>query len=155
MSHVERKTYNEATKHECWRQAMQLELQALEKTDTWKIVDLPPGVKPIEWKWVYKIKYLTGGSIDRFKAWLIAKGYNQIEGLGYFDTYSPVAKITIVRTIIALSSCKQWYLHQLDLNNAFWHGEIEDNMYMTIPPEVSHPKPNQVCKLVKSLYGLK
>lgn len=101
MSHVETKTYDEASKHECWKQATQFELLALKKTGTWKIVNLTPGVTPIGCQWVYKIKYFANGSIDRFKARLVSRGYNQIEDLDYFDTYSPVAKLTTVRTIIA------------------------------------------------------
>jgi hypothetical protein len=85
----------------------------------------------------------------------VAKGYNQIEGLDYFETYSPVAKVTFVRLIIALASLNNWFLHQLDVNNAFLHGDLKEDVYMVIPPGVTVTRPNQVCKLNKSLYGLK
>jgi hypothetical protein len=134
---------------------MNVDLTALEKTGTWKLVDLPPHVKPIGCRWVYKIKYHADGSIERYKARLVAKGYNQIEGIDYFDTYSPVAKLTSVRTVIALASVNNWFIHQLDVNNAFLHGELEEDVYMVLPHGVIASKPNQVCKLVKSLYGLK
>jgi hypothetical protein len=134
---------------------MQDELSALEKTGTWKLVDLPPHVKPIGCRWVYKIKRHVDGSIERFKARLVAKGYNQIEGLDFFDTYSPVAKLTTIRTIIALASIHHWHIQQLDVNNAFLHGDLQEDVYMVIPPGVQPSKPNQVCKLIKSLYGLK
>jgi hypothetical protein len=113
-------TYAEASKHACWNQAMQVELLALEKTGTWDIVDLPPHAKPIGCRWIYKVKHHADGSIERCKARLVAKGYTQIEGLDYFDTFSPVAKLTTVRLVIALASINNWHLHQLDVNNVFF-----------------------------------
>ena len=154
-THTEPKTFTEANKHDCWKKAMQDEINALIKTGIWKIVNLPPNVKPIGCKLIYKVKHHDDGSIERYKAILVAKGYNQIEGLDYFETHSPVAKLTTVRIVLALASMHNWHLHQLDVNNAFLHGELQEDVYMIIPPGVSHSNPNQVCKLNKSLYGLK
>ena len=134
---------------------MQVELTALENTGTWKIIDLPPHAKPIGCRWIYKIKYHADGSIERYKDRLVAKGYNQVEGLDYFDTYSPVAKHTTIRLVLALASLYNWHLHQLDVNNAFLHGNLQEEVYMEIPQRVSTTKPNQCCKLLKYLYGLK
>ncbi|KAK2361432.1 putative mitochondrial protein [Trifolium repens] len=153
--HTEPNTYAEACKSDNWVQAMNSELDALAKTGTWKIVDLPPHVKPIGSKWVYKIKHKADGSIERYKARLVAKGYNQVEGLDFFDTFSPVAKLTTVRLLLAVAAIRGWHIHQLDVNNAFLHGKLQEDVYMTIPDGVDCSKPNQVCKLLKSLYGLK
>jgi hypothetical protein len=152
---IEPKSYSEAVKFECWQKAMDDELDALSKTGTWSFVDLPPHTKPIGSKWVYKVKYKSDGSVERYKARLVAKGYTQIEGLDFFDTFSPVAKLTTVRLLLAVSSIKCWHLHQLDVNNAFLHGELQEDVYMVVPEGVTAPKPHQVCKLVKSMYGLK
>ncbi|PNX88255.1 retrovirus-related Pol polyprotein from transposon TNT 1-94, partial [Trifolium pratense] len=152
---TEPNTYAEACMSEHWQSAMRAELEALAKNGTWKFVDLPSHVKPIGSKWVYKVKHKSDGSIERYKARLVAKGYNQIEGLDFFDTFSPVAKMSTVRILLALASIKHWHLHQLDVNNAFLHGELKEDVYMTVPEGVNSPKPNQVCKLLKSLYGLK
>ncbi|KAK2453566.1 putative mitochondrial protein [Trifolium repens] len=148
-------SYSEACKHECWNKAMNDELEALAKTGTWEIVDLPPHTKPIGSKWVYKVKHKADGSIERYKARLVAKGYSQVEGLDFFDTFSPVAKLTTVRLLLAVASTQKWHLHQLDVNNAFLHGDLKEDVYMYIPDGVHVSKPNQVCKLLKSLYGLK
>jgi len=77
-AHTEPKSYTEANKFECWRQAMQVEITALETTGTWKIIDLPPNAKPIGYRWIYKVKHHAYGTIERYKARLVAKGYNQV-----------------------------------------------------------------------------
>ena len=156
---TEPKTYNQACKHDCWVTAMNTELKALESTQTWSIVDMPTGKKPIGCKWVYKVKYFADGSIERYKARLVAKGYTQLEGVDYFDTFSPVAKLTTVRTLIALASIKNWFLEQLDVNNAFLHADLHEEVYMSIPPgyklSLGSSSSTKVCKLLKSIYGLK
>ncbi|WVZ24859.1 hypothetical protein V8G54_003403 [Vigna mungo] len=142
----EPKTYNQAIKHDCWRNAMDQEIAALENTKTWVLTDLPYGKQPIECKWVYKIKRHADG---------IAKGYIQQKDLDYFETFSPVVKLTTVRLVLALAASKHWYLHQLDVNSAFLHGDLDEEVYMSLPLGYKTEKSGQVCKLLKSLYGLK
>ncbi|GMI67901.1 hypothetical protein HRI_000459300 [Hibiscus trionum] len=120
----EPRTYKEAVHDDNWIKAMQQEIAALESNGTWKIVDLPPGQKPIGCKWVYKIKYNADGTIERYKARLVAKGYNQQEGINYQETFSPVTKQVTVRTIIALASMNNWPLYQMDVFNAFLQGDL-------------------------------
>ena len=101
---------------------MNIEIITLELNKTWTIVDLPASTHVIGCKWVYKVKLKSDGTLERYKASLVAKGYNQCEGLDYYETFSPVAKLTTVRTLLAVAAVKQWHLHQLDVNNAFLHG---------------------------------
>ncbi|CAH9118288.1 unnamed protein product [Cuscuta europaea] len=134
---------------------MMTELDALARNNTWSLVSLPPGKKAVGCKWVYRIKHKADGSIDRYKARLVAKGFTQTEGLDYFETFSPVAKLTTVRFLLALASTNNWFLHQLDIDNAFLHGDLAEDVYMKPPQGLNIPHTDLVCKLQRSLYGLK
>jgi hypothetical protein len=156
-SSVEPTTFSQANQTQEWRDAMQAELLALENNSTWTLMPLPLSKKAIGCKWVYKIKRNSDGKIERYKARLVAKGYTQKEGIDYKETFSPVAKLTTVRVLLTVAAAKNWSLHQLDVHNAFLHGDLHEEVYMTLPPGYvgKGDSRNLVCRLNKSLYGLK
>jgi len=133
---------------------MTAELQALELNNTWSLVPLPPNKRVVGYKWVFKIKCRSDGSVERYNARLVAKGYFQQEGLDYTETFSSVAKMVTIKTFLTLAAMERWTLHQLDVNNAFLHGELHEEVYICLPPGLPN-KGELVCKLNKSLYGLK
>ena len=135
--------------------AMQQELAALKANGTWSLQPLPPGKKSVGCKWVYKIKFKPDGIVERYKARLVVKGYNQIEGFDYRETFALVAKLVTVRLLLAMASTQHWLLHHLDVNNAFLHRDLDDNVYMSLPPGFGRKGETRVYKLHKSLYGLK
>ncbi|KAL4565975.1 hypothetical protein LXL04_030083 [Taraxacum kok-saghyz] len=154
-STVEPTTHTQALKDPQWRSAMDLEFNALLKNGTWELVP-PQSHKPIGCKWVFRVKRKPDGSIDKYKARLVAKGFHQQYGKDYIDTFSPVIKPVTIRTVLSIALSKNWPLRQLDVNNAFLHGHLQEEVYMTQPPGYVNPDlPNHVCKLHKSLYGLK
>ena len=133
-----------------WVQAMNSELKALQENHTWDIVPFSFGKKTIGCQWVYKVNFKSNGSLERYKARLVAIGYNQEYGIDFLKTFSPVIWMIALRCIIALASSRHWFIHQLDINNAFLHGDLHENVYMQIPDGLSKPS-NMVCKLRKSL----
>jgi len=145
-----------ALAHPGWKAAMGEELEALHKNQTWKLVPCTPNLHVIGSKWVFKSKLKPDGSLDRLKARLVAKGYHQIDGVDYTETFSPVIKPGTIRLIITIALVHKWPIRQLDVENAFLHGVLSENIYMEQPPGmVDLQYPNHVCKLQKALYGLK
>ncbi|XP_072087411.1 uncharacterized protein [Arachis hypogaea] len=149
------KHYSEAVMHDCWRKAIEAELTALEQNKTWIITSLPPGKNAVGCKWIFRTKFHPDGTIERHKARLVAQGFTQIPGVDYIDTFSPVVKMSTVRVLLTVAAAKNWHLHQLDVNTAFLHGDLHEDVYMKLPKGLQCSNPNLVCKLTKSLYGLK
>ncbi|KAJ4747387.1 Retroelement pol polyprotein-like [Rhynchospora pubera] len=147
--------FGEAMKDINWRKAMQTEIEALERNNTWSIEDLPSNKKAIGCKWVYRIKYNSDGSVERYKARLVVLGNRQVEGIDFKETFAPVAKMVSVRTFLAVAVAKDWELHQMDVHNAFLHGDLHEEVYMRLPPGFASKYPGKVCRLRKSLYGLR
>ncbi|KAM0990119.1 hypothetical protein ACFX2C_008681 [Malus domestica] len=139
-----------------WIQAMDDEMAALVKQKTWRLVHLPPNKNLVGCKWIYKIKSNPDGSVARYKARFVAKGFSQEAGLDYHETFSPVVKPTTVRLLLSLAATKRWKLKQLDVKNVFLHGFLDEEVYMSQPQGFIDPAHLEfVCKLNRSLYGLK
>uniref|UniRef100_A0A2N9GPV0 Reverse transcriptase Ty1/copia-type domain-containing protein n=1 Tax=Fagus sylvatica TaxID=28930 RepID=A0A2N9GPV0_FAGSY len=148
--------YTMAAKSREWRQAMNLEFDALLHNHTWTLVPSHPSQNLIGCKWVFRVKRKADGSIERHKARLVAKGFHQLSGVDYDETYSPVIKPTTVRTVLSLAISSGWSLRQIDIQNAFLHGTLSEEVFMSQPPGYQHPLyPTHVCKLQKAIYGLK
>ena len=103
-----------------WKEAVNSEIESILQNHTWELVDLPPSCKPLGYKWIFKRKLKAYGSIDKYKARLVVKGYKQKEGVDYFDTYSPVTRITSIRMLIAIATLHNLEIHQMDVKSAFF-----------------------------------
>jgi histone deacetylase 1/2 len=135
---------------------MEVEFSALMKNKTWHLVPTHQSKNIIDSMWVFKIKWKADGSLDKYKARLVAKGYKQHYGIDYEDTFSPVVKAATILLVLSIAVSKGWSLRQLDVQNAFLHGNLEEEVYMRQPPGFEDKsKPHYVCKLDKALYGLK
>jgi histone deacetylase 1/2 len=150
-------TVAEALADPRWAEAMNSEFEALKRNKTWRLVPPPPkGKNVIGCKWVFKVKHKSDGSVDRYKARLVAKGFQQRYGIDYEDTFSHVVKAATIRLVLSVAVSKGWSLRQLDVQNAFLHGVLEEEVYMHQPSGyVDNTHPNYVCRLDKELYGLK
>jgi len=150
------KIVHEASKKDEWREAMKIEMEALEKNETWKKCILPTGKKPIGCRWFFTIKHKADGTIERYKARLVPKGYTQTYGIDYSETFSPVAKIGTIGVLFSIATNKNWPLHQFDVKNVFLHGDFKEEVYMEAPSGFSEDfQRNEVCKLKKAICGLK
>jgi hypothetical protein len=148
--------HNEATGGERWKEAMDFEFGALLKNDTWCLVPPQAGVNVVDCKWVYKIKRKSDGTVDRYKVWLVAKGFKQRYGIDYENTFSLVVKAATIHIVLSITMSRGWSLRQLDVQNAFLHGVLEEEVYMRPTPGYEDAQHLEyVCKLDKVIYGLK
>ena len=152
-------TYNGAMKTaeaDLWLSAMKDELESLEKNKTWVLVHAPKNRKIVDCRWVLGIKQGVNGKLERYKARLCAKGFTQEHGIDYDETFSPVAHFNSIRVFLAVAVWLKMYVQQMDVKTAFLNGELDEEIYMRQPPGFE-AKGNEslVCKLQKSLYGLK
>jgi hypothetical protein len=140
-----------------WTKATNEEMEALQKNATWELAPLPEGKRIIGCKWVFTVKLKADDSIDRYKARLVAKGYTQKFGLDYQETFAPVAKINTIRIFISIAANRDWPLQQFEVKNVFLNRDLEEEVYMDLPPGVNYSFSHrtEVCRLKKSLYGLK
>jgi len=138
-----------------WIDAMKDELKSMEQNQVWDLVKLPHDSKRVGCKWIFKIKRDSKGKIERYKARLVAKGFTQKDGIDYKETFSPVSKKDSLRIIMALVAHYDLELHQMDVKTAFLNGELEEEVYMDQPEGFSIGGKDMVCKLKRSIYGLK
>ena len=113
---------------------MNEEYHYLMENDTWDLVPLPKGSKLVRCKCVYRTKYASDGSVERHKAQLVAKGFSQVEGIDYNETFSPVEKMNSICLVLALAASHKWEVHQMDVKSAFLHGDLKEEIYMEQPP---------------------
>nr|CAN79747.1 hypothetical protein VITISV_008704 [Vitis vinifera] len=135
---------------------MEEELKSMKDNEVWDLVELPKGIKTIGCKWIFKTKHDSKGNVERYKARLVAKGYTQKEGSDYKETFSPVSKKDSLRIVMALVAHFDLELHKMDVKTAFLNGDLHEEVYMDQPEGFQDKgKEHMVCKLKKSIYGLK
>jgi hypothetical protein len=135
---------------------MEEEYVALLANHTWDLVSCPPGTNVVTSKWLFRHKLTSDGSLDRYKARWVLRGFTQCPGVDYDETFSLVVKFATVRTILSLALSWDWEIHQLDVKNVFLHSTLAETVYYSQPTGfVDEARPVLVCRLNRSLYGLK
>jgi hypothetical protein len=139
-----------------WKEAVHNEIDSNLSNGTWELTERPYGCKPVGCKSVSKKKLRPDGTIEKYKARLVAKGYTQKEGEDFFDTYSPVARLTTIGALLSLAASYGLIVHQMDIKTAFLNGELDEKIYIDQPDGfIAEGQEGKVCKLLKSLYSLK
>ena len=129
LTSSEPSSYEEAASKQVWVDAMIEEYKSIMKNDVWKVVPRPTGKSVVTSRWLYKIKHAADGSVEKYKARFVARGFTQKEGIDYDETFAPVARYTTIKTIISLAAVFGWKLHQMDVKTAFLNGKIEEEVY--------------------------
>jgi hypothetical protein len=149
-------TFEEAAGQQVWKDAMVEEYNSIMKNDVWEVVLRPEGKSVVTSRWLYKIKYVVDGSIEKFKARFVARGFSQVEGVDYDETFALVARYTSIRAVISIAAEMGWKIHQMDVKTTFLNGLIEEEVYIEQPQGFEvHGRDSHVCRLKKALYGLK
>jgi hypothetical protein len=135
---------------------MREEIEAVERNNTWELVDLPHGHQPIGLKWVYKLKKNEAGEVIKHKARLVARGFVQQAGIDFDEVFAPVARMESIRLLLALAAQEGWPIHHMDVKSAFLNGELKEEVYVKQPPGfVVTGEEGKVLRLRKALYGLR
>jgi hypothetical protein len=132
-------SYRDVILHPEWQHVTADEIAALERTGTWDLVPCPPRVLPITYKWVYKVKTRSNGSLERYKARLVARDFQQKHDRDYDETFAPVAHMTTIHTLLVVASVRRWSISQLDVKNIFLNDELREDVYIYPPPWYSVP----------------
>jgi hypothetical protein len=152
----EPKRYSEACINPEWVKAMKQEYQAIMDNKTWVLTELPPGANLLETKWIYKAKKGASGKVEKLKARLVVKGYMQIAGEDYDETFAPVVRWCTIHVIVAIAKQKSWKIYHMDVKAAFLNGDLKETVYIAQPEGfIITGKEHLVCLLQKALYGLK
>lgn len=137
-----------------WKRAIEDELDSLTQRKTWMTTQLPEGKRCIGCRWIFKTKIDADGKIARYKAKLVAQGFTQEKGIDYNETYSPVINFSVIKLLLALSAEYQWYIRHIDVKNAYLYGNLQEEIYMRLPP-LYDAKEEEVAKLLRPIYGLR
>ena len=139
-----------------WLTAMEQEMESMYSNYFWELVDLPKSVRPIGCKWIYKKKRGVDWKVENFKAWLVAKGYTQKEGVDYEETFSPVAMLKSIRILLSIPAALDYEIWKMDVKTTFLNGYLDESIYMMQPEGfIVEGQEQKVCKLLRSIYGLK
>eukprot|EP01018_Ginkgo_biloba_P029065 Gb_03166 [translate_table: standard] len=145
-----------ASEQQVWQDAMMEEYSSIMRNDVWDIVPRPEGKYVVTSKWIYKIKHVADDSVEKLKARFVARGFSQIEGVDYEETFTPVARYTSIRAVISIAAEMGWRIYQMDVKAAFLNGIIEEEVYIEQPQGFEvHGRESHVCRLKEALYGLK